>query len=54
MAWPELAPYAGTRALAAARSHGLPADAGELAALVGDDEVAPLMAALVRTGLQKG
>ena len=53
-AWPEFAPFAGARVLDAARANDLPADAGKLAALVAPQDVPGLMAALVRTGLQKG
>lgn len=53
VAWTELAPYAGSRALARAEALGLPADAVRLAALVDDADVVRLMAALVRSGLEQ-
>jgi hypothetical protein len=51
VAWEELAPFAGERALDAARRLELPADAGELAGLVGPAEFPRLVAALVRVEL---
>lgn len=49
--WQELRPFAGSRALEQARAHGLPDDPAALAALVHEDDVPRLMAALVRSGL---
>lgn len=49
--WPWLRPYLDDRARAGARRVGLPEDTGELAALVADDELACLAAALVRISL---
>jgi len=54
VAWPELAPFAGSRALAAAPDHDLPGDTEKLAALVGPDEFPRLAAALVRSRLEGG
>ena len=51
VAWEELRPFAGERALAQARALRLPTDPGRLAALVDEDDVPRLMAALVRRGL---
>jgi hypothetical protein len=51
--WPELRPYVDKRAKAAAKALGLPSKPGDLAALVDDDDVARLVAALVRTVLDK-
>ena len=53
VAWTELRPYAGSRALAQARAARLPTDPARLAALVDEDDVARLMAALVRRGLSR-
>lgn len=49
--WPELRPYVDKRAKAAARELGLPAKPEDLAGLVAGDDVARLVAALVRTSL---
>lgn len=51
--WPELAPYFDKKALSGAKKVGLPATASELAALVPDDQIAALAAALVRVTLEK-
>jgi endonuclease III len=51
--WPEVAPYVDSRAKDAAKSLGLPSGPQELAALADDDDVARLVAALVRTSLAK-
>jgi hypothetical protein len=51
VAWDELAPFADRRALDAAGRLGLPKDAEKLARLVGKDEFARLIAALVRVEL---
>lgn len=52
--WPELRPYLDKKALSGAEKVGLPANAQELAGLVGEDELARLAAALVRVMLEKG
>jgi len=52
-AWGELRPFADRRALETARDLGLPADAARLAELVPEHEVARLVAALVRTRLER-
>ncbi len=52
VAWGELGPFVGGRAVAAAAGAGLPADAARLARLVEPEEVARLSAALVRSGLR--
>ena len=49
--WPEVRPYVDKRAKDAAEALGLPRRPGDLAALVDDDDVARLVAALVRTSL---
>lgn len=50
--WPEVAPFAGERALAQAKALSLPADADKLAELVEEPADVPrLMVALVRHGL---
>ena len=51
--WPELRPFADKLALRAARELGLPDDAEGLAALVPERDFTPLVAALVRTALEK-
>ena len=51
--WSELRPYVDKRAKDAAEALGLPAKPADLAALVEDDDVARLVAALVRTALGK-
>jgi endonuclease III len=51
--WPEVAPYLDKRAKGAAKALGLPTRAADLTALVDDDDVARLVAALVRTSLEK-
>lgn len=52
VAWTELRPFVGSRAVAAAEAAGLPADAGRLAGLVDAEAVPRLAAALVRSGLR--
>lgn len=49
--WPELRPYLDRKALDGANRLGLPTDPRRLAALVSDDELARLAAALVRVSL---
>lgn len=49
--WPELRPALDEKVLDGARAVGLPHDAGRIAALVGDEELVVLAAALVRVGL---
>ena len=49
--WPELRPALDGKVLDGARAVGLPHDAGRIAALVGDEELVVLAAALVRVGL---
>jgi co-chaperonin GroES (HSP10) len=51
--WPELRPYLDRKTLDGAKRVGLPADADKLAALVPDDQLARLSAALVRVSLDK-
>lgn len=51
--WPEIAPFADRRALAAAGRLGLGHDARSLAALVGAEDLPRLVAALVRVDRQK-
>ena len=51
--WQEVRPYVDKRAKQAARSLGLPAKPDDLAALIKDDDVARLVAALVRSSLEK-
>lgn len=51
--WPELRPYLDRKALQGAQRLGLPETARDLAALVDEDEVAPLASALVRAALDK-
>lgn len=51
--WPEFRPYVDKRAKEAAKALGLPARPDRLAGLVKDDDVARLVAALVRTSLEK-
>ncbi len=53
VAWEELQPFVGSRAVAAAKDEGLPADAAKLARLVEPEDVARLSAALVRSGLTR-
>lgn len=53
VAWDDLRPFFGGRALGAAKRAGLPTDAGALAALVDPDDVARLAAALVRVDLRE-
>lgn len=48
--WPDLRPYLDAKSLKGAQVAGLPKDAGKLAALVGDDDLARFAAALVRLG----
>lgn len=52
--WPELRPFADRRALAAAGRLGLGSSAEDLRRLVTDDQVAVLVAALVRVDLDRG
>lgn len=52
-AWDEIFPFADRKALAAAEKLGLPASAHELAALVAKEDFPRLVAALVRTELEK-
>jgi len=52
VAWTELAPFAGERALAAAPDHDLPRDAAKLAKLVPASDFPRLAAALVRSRLE--
>ncbi len=49
--WPEVRPYVDQRAKQAAKALGLPAKADDLAALVDGDDLARLVAALVRVSL---
>ncbi|MCW2578546.1 MAG: endonuclease III-like protein, partial [Blastococcus sp.] len=49
--WPWVRPYLDERARSGARRVGLPDDAGELAGLVGRDELARFAAGLVRVSL---
>jgi hypothetical protein len=49
--WPELRPYLDKKTLDGAKKVGLPTDAGKLAKLVRDDDMARLAAALVRVSL---
>lgn len=49
--WPEIRPYVDKRAKQAAKALGLPSKAEDLAALVSPDDLARLVAALVRTSL---
>lgn len=51
VAWTELAPFAGERALAAAPDHGLPGDTAGLAGLVPEADFPRLAAALLRSRL---
>ena len=51
-AWPELYPFADSKALAGARALNLPADADQLAELVNRDRFPVLVAALVRMQLE--
>ena len=51
--WPEVRPYVDKRAKDAARQLGLPVRADALAELVDGDDLARLVAALVRTSLDK-
>ena len=51
--WPEVRPYVDKRAKQAARALGLPGKAQDLAALVPGGDLARLVAALVRTSLEK-
>ncbi|MEU9980645.1 endonuclease [Streptomyces sp. NPDC050856] len=51
--WPDCAPYLDGKALDGAERLGLPADPGELAALVGRAELPALAAALVRAALDR-
>jgi len=51
--WPELRPYLDKKTLDGAKRVGLPADAGTLAGLVGERDLARLSAALVRVSLDK-
>jgi hypothetical protein len=51
--WPEVRPYVDKRAKDAAKQLGLPTKPDALAGLVKDDDVARLVAALVRTSLDK-
>lgn len=50
--WTEMRPYVDKRATAAAKTLGLPAKASDLAALVDGNDLARLVAALVRTSLE--
>lgn len=50
--WPEVRPYVDKRAKGAAKALGLPAKAADLAGLVDGDDLARLVAALVRTSLE--
>lgn len=50
--WPEVAPFFDATALEGARALGLPAEPGQLAALVPPDQVAVLASALVRSSLR--
>ena len=52
VAWPELAPFAGSRALEAAPDHDLPKDTAKLAKLVPAEDFPRLAAALVRSRLE--
>lgn len=50
--WPEFRPYVDKRAKDAAKALGLPSRASELAGLVDGDDLARLVAALIRTSLE--
>jgi hypothetical protein len=51
--WPELRPYLDRKTVDGAKKIDLPADPGKLAALVADDDVGRLAAALVRVSLDR-
>jgi hypothetical protein len=52
LVWPEFRPYLDKKALQGAEKVGLPADAGKLASMVDDRDLATLAAALVRIALE--
>jgi hypothetical protein len=53
LVWEEIHPFADERALRTARTLGLPSDAESLAKELGREHFVRLLAALVRTGLEK-